>query len=354
MGISRLEIQNIRNLHSARVDLSPGFNGLYGLNGSGKTSFLEALYLLGRGTSFRTRDLERVLQNGAEQFLVAGKLEFTNTPIGIEYRDKGIEFRIGGQVAHSRLDLAAQLPLLFISPDSHLLISEGPQRRRRFLDWGVFHVEPSFPSVWRRYQRGIKQRNKALVLGTPGIETVWDNELARAAEDITTLRRAYLGKLEPYVDQYLERLVHLDEVSLNFACGWRPGLDFMEALRTSLQQDLEYGFTRHGPHRADIIIKIGNRPARDIVSRGQQKLLVIAMLLAQVALLNEATALRPIILFDDLVAELDVHHRHRLMTVLAELKAQVILTVTERQSLPVSDELPIKWFHVEQGEITPC
>ena len=127
----------------------------------------------------------------------------------------------------------------------------------------------------------------------------------------------------------------------------------MEVLRTSLPQDLEHGFTRHGPHRADIIIKIGSRPARDIVSRGQQKLLVIAMLLEQVALLSEATALKPIILFDDLVAELDVHHRHCLMMVLAELKAQVILTVTERQSLPVGDDLPIRWFHVEQGEMTP-
>jgi DNA replication and repair protein RecF len=351
MGLSRLEIQNFRNLHSVRADLSPGFNGLCGPNGSGKTSFLEALYILGRGTSFRTKDLGRALLHGAEQFFIAGKLESPNIPIGIEYQANGLEFRIGGQVVRSRVELASHLPLLFISPDSHALISEGPQQRRRFLDWGVFHVEPGFLPAWRRYQRSLKQRNKAL--GTPGVETAWDIELARAAEEITQLRSAYLARLEPYIDQFIEWLIDLDKLNLSFACGWRQEVSFLEALRSSLPQDREYGFTRLGPHRADIIFKVGNRPARDTVSRGQQKLLVIALLLAQVALLNEVTTLRPVILVDDLAAELDIHHRQRLLTVLAELKAQVILTVTERQVLPASGELPIQWFHVEQGNITP-
>lgn len=351
MGVSRLEINCIRNLQAVRVELSPGLNGLYGPNGSGKTSFLEALYILGRGTSFRTKDLSQVLRSGAQQFYVSGRLESLNTSIGVEYQAQGMQFRIGGQAARSRLDLANHLPLLFISPDSHALVSEGPQHRRRFLDWGVFHVEPGFLPAWRRYQRALKQRNMAL--GTPGVETAWDTELVHAAEGITQMRRDYLGRLSPFVDRYVQRLVDLDEVMLGFACGWRQQHEYMEVLQASLPQDREYGFTRHGPHRADVIVKLGNRPARDIISRGQQKLLVISLLLAQIALLNEETLVRPTILVDDLAAELDIHHRQKLLAVLSELKAQVVLTATEQQSLPASAEDPIQWFHVEHGGVTP-
>ena len=177
--------------------------------------------------------------------------------------------------------------------------------------------------------------------------------MVKAGEEITHHRRTYLDRLEPYIARHVEQLVDLDKLSLSFACGWRQDLSFLEALQASLPQDREYGFTRQGPHRADIILKVGNRPARDAISRGQQKLLVIAMLLAQVALLNATSTLRPVILVDDLTAELDIYHRQRLLSVLAELKAQVILTVTDRQALPIDRDIPIQWFHVEQGKIMP-
>lgn len=350
MGLSRLEIQNIRNLHSVSIEPAQGLNGLYGLNGSGKTSFLEALYILGRGGSFRSKDLGRVLREGTQQFLISGRLSSQNIAIGVEYQAQGVRFRVDGQTVQSRLELASHLPLLFISPESHALISEGPRQRRRFLDWGVFHVEPGFMPAWRRYQRALKQRNQAL--GTPGVETAWDNELARAAEEITQLRRDYLDRLVPFVDRYVQRLVDLDPVTLGFASGWRQGYDLMQVLQESLAQDREYGFTRQGPHRADLIVKVGNHPARDTISRGQQKLLVIALLLSQVALMNEATRRGPVILVDDLAAELDIHHRQRLLAVLSELRAQVFLTVTEPQALPVNDDISVRWFHVEQGKIS--
>ncbi len=351
MGLTRLEIRNIRNLHSVSVEPGQGLNGLYGLNGSGKTSFLEALYILGRGSSFRSKDLGRVLQDGTQQFLISGKLSPQNISIGVEYQAQGVRYRVDGQTVQSRLELAGQLPLLFISPESHALISEGPRQRRRFLDWGVFHVEPGFMPAWRRYQRALKQRNRAL--GESGVETAWDHELARAAEEITQLRRDYLERLSPFVDRFVQRLVELDSISLGFTSGWRQGHEFMEILQESLAQDREYGFTRQGPHRADVIVKVGNHPARDTISRGQQKLLVIALLLSQVALMNEATLRRPVILVDDLAAELDIHHRQRLLAVLSELQAQVFLTVTERQALPFSDDIAVRWFHVEQDQIMP-
>jgi len=352
MGLTRLEISNIRNLQSVRVDLKPGFNALCGPNGSGKTSFLEAVYLLGRGTSFRSKDLSRILPSGAQQFYVSGKLDASISTLGVEFQASGIQFRIAGQKARGRLELAEHLPLLFISPESQALVSEGPQQRRRFLDWGVFHVEPEFLPAWRLYQRALKQRNKSL--GSPGVETVWDLELARTSELITKLRRDYLDRLSPYVEVYLQKLVGLEGVSLNFAPGWRQDLSYLEALRASLPQDREYGYTRQGPHRADVVLRIENRLARDTLSRGQQKLLVFAMLLAQVALLNEVAAIQPLIMIDELAAELDVAHRERVLRVLAELKAQIFITVTEQRALTQDDKLPINWFHVEQGRISPA
>ena len=352
MGLARLEISNIRNLQSVRVDLNPGFNALYGANGSGKTSFLEAIFVLGRGTSFRTKDLSRVLHDGAQHFYVSGKLDSSMSILGIEYQAGGTQFRIAGQKARGRLELAEYLPLLFISPESQTLVSEGPQQRRRFLDWGVFHVEPGFLPAWQLYQRALKQRNKAL--GTPGVETAWDLELARASELMTQMRSDYITRLIPYVKLYVHKLLALDNVSLSFTPGWRQGLSYLEALRSSLAQDREYGFTRQGPHRADLVVRVGNRLARDTLSRGQQKLLVFALLLAQVALLNEIAAVQPVIMIDELAAELDATHREQLMEVLAELKAQIFITVTERRALSDDEKIPIKWFHVEQGHINPA
>ena len=351
MGLARLEISNIRNLQSVRLDLSPGFNALYGANGSGKTSFFEAIHILGRGTSFRTKDLSRVLHSGAHQFFVSGKLDPSKIALGVEYQAGGTLFRIAGQNARSRLQLAEHLPLLFISPDSQSLVSEGPQQRRRFLDWGVFHVEPGFLPAWRLYQRALKQRNKAL--GTPGVETAWDGELASAAEVITQFRSDYLARLIPFVDLYVGKLLNLEKIILSFTPGWRQDQTYLEALHTSLAQDRDYGFTRQGPHRADVVLKVGSRLARDTLSRGQQKLMVFAMLLAQVALLNEVAAIQPVIMVDELAAELDAAHRERLLLVLAELKAQIFITLTERRMLAADGKVPIRWFHVEQGRISP-
>ena len=352
MGITRLEISNVRNLQDIKLDLSPGFNGFCGANGSGKSSLLEALYILGRGNSFKTNNLNHAIQYGAQKLLVSGRVTPSNIALGVEYHPQLAQYRIAEQNVRSRLMLATHLPLLFIGPESHTLISEGPQQRRRFLNWGVFHVEPQFLSTWRRYQRAFKQRNKAL--SSRGVDTdVWDVELARTAEQITQMRRDYITRLGPFVQLYVQRLVNLEKVTLNFSPGWRQDIDYLNALRTSLPHDREFGFTRQGPHRADVILKVGNRPAREVVSRGQQRLLVIAMLLAQVALLNQFTSMMPVILIDDIVSELDICHRQRLLNVLFELKAQLLLTLTEKQSLPIDKEIPITWFHVEHGNVTP-
>ena len=350
MGLAWIEISNIRNLQPVRLNLCSGFNALHGLNGSGKTSFLEALYILGRGTSFRSKNLDRVIRIGANNFYVSGKLEPNLTPLGFEYQTSGPQIRIAGQPARSRMQLAEHMPLLFISPESQSLISEGPQQRRRFLDWGVFHVEPGFLPTYRLYQRALKQRNKAL--GYPGIESAWDSELARAAEQVTQYRSEYVNKLVPYVEQYIQQLLNIKNVSLHFSPGWRHEISYSEVLRSSLANDREYGFTRHGPHRADITLKVENRLVRDTLSRGQQKIMVFALLLAQVALLNDHTATKPLIMIDELAAEIDVEHRKRLMSVLAELNAQIFITLTEKRALEPYEYPLINWFHVEQGCIT--
>lgn len=351
MALSRLDIHHLRNLTSVRLEPQPGFNGLYGANGSGKTSVLEAIYLLGRGSSFRTKDLSRVLQSDSEGFQVAARLMPQGVSLGMDFRAGGTTlYRMGGQALRGRLELAQQLPLLFVSPDSHALISDGPQQRRRFIDWGLFHVEHRFLPAWRRYHRALRQRNRSL--GTAGVENAWDPELVQAAELITGLRQTYLQRLEPYVSAYLRRLMAAEDIRLHFSQGWRQDLSFGDALKATLPQDRAYGFTRQGPHRADLLVKVNGRLAKETVSRGQQKLLVIAMLLAQVALMNDVAAVSPVILIDDLAAELDRQHKVILLDVLAERKAQVFLTVTERQLLPVND-LPIRWFHVDHGQVEP-
>ncbi|MDP9115560.1 MAG: AAA family ATPase, partial [Acidobacteriota bacterium] len=143
--MSRLQVTDFRCLQSAQIELDRRFTLISGPNASGKTSLLEAIYVLGRGRSFRTRRLDHLIRNGAERFVVFGEVDTINRciPLGVEGSRSGIRARIDGDTPSSLAELALQLPVQIIDPEVHHLIEEGPARRRRFLDWGMFHVERS-------------------------------------------------------------------------------------------------------------------------------------------------------------------------------------------------------------------
>jgi DNA replication and repair protein RecF len=348
MSLAELRIANLRCVESATLELSPELTLISGENGAGKTSILEAVFLLGRGRSFRTRTNERLIQYGQPALTVFGRTHGDPaSSAGVEVSAAGTRARINGRNADSLLELSGVLPVQVIDPEIHKLIEQGPERRRRWLDWLVFHVEPSFMGHWSRYQRALKQRNAALKAGARDIE-VWDPQLIEAGEAITGARQAALDRLEPFLARLFEAFSGLD-VTAGFHAGWGHDRTFAEMLKINLDRDRERGLTHSGPHRADVMLRTKGRSARETLSRGQQKLAGVAMIVSQMQLLHAAAGLQATLLLDDPAAELDAKNLGRLFEELASLRCQMIATSLSPETALF--QAPKATFHVEQGRV---
>src|ERR1700733_1516329 len=354
MALRRGQVTDFRCLHRADLDFDPNFTLISGPNASGKTSLLEAVYVLGRGRSFRTRRLEPLIRSGAERLLVVGEAELPErrVTLGVEGSPDGLRARVGGERVASLTELAWVLPVQVIDPEIHRLIEEGPNRRRRFLDWGVFHVEHSFVEHWQRYQQALRQRNAALkaAQGRPA-GTGWDVELVRYGELISEARQRYVEQLAPVAASVAAHLLDL-ELVIAYRPGWAAGMGLSTALEGSFARDLDLGATQVGPHRADLVIRLQGAGVRDRVSRGQQKLLAAVLLLSQIKLFPEDSRTRPTLLLDDPAAELDsVHLRALLDEVRSQPLQLVVTTLQATQAELAVFGAPGRRFEIEAGEV---
>lgn len=354
MKISRLKVSNLRNLE--QIDLHPHdrLNIFYGVNGAGKTSILEAITVLSRGRSFRSnRAAELIGDAGGSlqvfaEFSVQSSDGTTGSALfrqGIERSASGWKARLNGEDVDNLGDLATTLPVVVLEPNSHLLVSGSPDTRRRFLDWGVFHVEPEYLVAWRRYARALKQRNTALRRGQEGVIASLEAIMAPEGEAITERRARYVTALSACLASLMPTLNEaFGALELKLSPGWAGG-DLAAALESSRARDLERGATQNGPHRADLEIRLKKRLIRGELSRGEQKLLATAMVLAQ-AQIQCDTGRVPVLLLDDLASEFDQRHLASVMQCADELGAQTWVTGVD----PVPSDLPQQRFHVEHGK----
>jgi len=355
MRLTRCTVHNLRILTEVSIEPGPGLNLVVGVNASGKTSLLEAIYLLGRGRPLRANRGERLVRDGCDRLQVHGEIELDNgrkAPIGVARGADGLQMRLDGQPVRSALELSIALPLQYIHPDIHQLVQSGPRLRRQFLDRGVFHVEHGFLDSWRRHQRTLRQRNAALKEGSPA--GAWDDELARHGERLDAMRIRYLEGLAPLLRENCQRLLEREDVGLVYRRGWSADLALTDALRDGIAADRRQGFTGRGAHRCDFSLTLGGVSIRDRVSRGQQKLLLCALQLAQAQLQRERTGSAGLLLIDDLPAELDTNHRARLLDLVAALDTQVFVTATDLALLEhARGHTPApQVFHVEHGAVS--
>lgn len=368
MPLTRIDIHNFRNL--TRVSLRPvrGFNVMVGRNGSGKSSLLEAVYALGSGKSFRVSQVKPLIQFSADRFSLYGEVHRKDGQhtLGLEKRLSGEgSVVVDGTRATTTSELALLLPIQHVGLDDFQLFEGGPRIRRRFIDWGVFHVEHGKNSaLFRRFERAIKQRNSGLrsVKITAAEREAWDTEFLRCAGALDDARRAYIEHLmNSYraLCQDFGEVPFADRLVIQYSPGWDQKLSLKEALQRpgSLERERKTGITQAGPHRADLRMMIEGIPARDILSRGQMKVLGHLLKLAQIRVLaQQQSGQLPVILLDDLVAELDEQNVNKLLITVREFSAQVFLTVLDTKQLPPTNkwlgEAEIKLFHVEQGQLT--
>ena len=362
MHLGLLRASGVRNLidFEARLDR---VNVIHGRNGSGKTSLLEAVSLLGTGRSFRSHHVDTVIRHGELACTVYGLFQdpedkLPDLALGVRRPRSGqLEARVRGESVSSAARLAEQLPLQTINSSSFDLLESGPGTRRRFLDWGVFHVEHRFHDTWLSVQRTLKQRNSLLRHGKiiASELNAWDQRLASAGESLDLLRHTWFQRYEATFQKRLAALDVSFGIELHYIRGWGREVDLLTALERSREADRKRGFTGPGPQRADIRIRVAGVNAADVLSRGQQKLVVIAMSLAQGELLESSTGRRALYLVDDLPAELDAPNRRRLCEALVRIQCQLLITCVDPGDLADCwDELAPQrpaMFHVEHGRI---
>jgi DNA replication and repair protein RecF len=365
MAIFSLKVTQFRNL--SLLNFSPttdGLNIISGQNGSGKTNLLEAIYYLSLAKSFRHASVRHLVHYTKSEFSLFAQVlslgetakDRTITTLGMQKGlNSGIRLRLGERTLSSITELAFFLPVQVIYSQSHHFFELGPVFRRKYLDWGLFYQQPAFLSCWHHFMKMLRQRNAALRKRCSKQEIeCWTHELLHHAQVFDHFRRNYVSSIEPYIIEFAQTLLPDLPIQISYDPGWNQQQDLSEALAQSYSEDYRLGYTQFGPHRADLIVNIQQTTVKHILSRGQQKLLICAMILAQGKFLVEQTKKCPIYLIDDLPAELDRQSRQKLLASLSEQSAQVFITAIESQAITevASHATPIKVFHVEHGQVS--
>lgn len=352
MAIEYLMLQGLRNLKPLTITPHPLVNLIHGDNGSGKTSLLEAIYYLAYCKSFRTHKPKNLIQHNQSSLTAFCRLP--NAQLGVERNIKAERrIKLNGEWLQSAAELATLLPVQLLDPSMLRLLEGSPQLRREYIDWGVFHVEPQFMSVWRQFKKVHQTRNALLKNGgcSEAERGIWHQQLAVLAKQINIMRQAYIKQLVPVFNHYMALLNPNLNVGVSFYQGWAKDKDYFNVLEESWVSDLKQGFTQLGPQRADLKIKVDKQSAIEVLSRGQQKMVVCALKLAQAKLYQTAKNTPCIFLVDDLAAELDISHRKALCSLLEDLQCQVFVTAVEATQMADCWSKPsqIKTFHVEHG-----
>ncbi|HEY0197834.1 MAG TPA: DNA replication/repair protein RecF [Rhodanobacter sp.] len=356
MRIEQLRIQGVRCLTEVEIALDPSINVFIGANGAGKTSVLEAAFLLSHARSFRNGARDALLQRGASRLSVFAELRHGDERIsrlGLGREASRWEAKLDGEAA-TLGRMVHECAIVCFEPGSHALIAGAAEERRQYLDWGVFHVEQDFIPAWRRYQRALKQRN-SLLRSARDIDdsqfAPWEAELEQSAHLIDSQRQRYLELLQPKLLASASGLLpELGLIDLRYRRGWSPEMDLAQQLRMNRDKDISRGHTTVGAHRADWTLSYANAPSRDHLSRGQEKLTALACMLSQAELFSECRGEWPVVCLDDLASELDLDHQAAVVSQLMGAQAQVLLTGTELPASLLKSQVNV--FHVEQGRLS--
>lgn len=362
MSLLSLSVNQFRNIAATSFVTAEQVNLFIGSNGSGKTSLLEAIYYLAHGRSFRTLRPQRLVQHDQDAFVLHAKVKAQGQThsLGIKRSRQGeMQARLNGSNVSRLADLASLLPVQLITPDSFKLFFGGPKERRQFFDMGVFHVEPQFFDIWLRFSKILKQRN-ALLKTQRSYDSqfeYWDQQFVNLAFSLQQMRESYINQLAACFSQLTADDDLFATLSLQLQQGWPEKITEEAALLALLQQnfaqDSRMGFTQHGPQKADLKLKVNQQAVEEELSRGQLKVLLFALKIAQNNLIRDNGQKQPLLLIDDLTSELDQRSTRQIFSYLRNINSQVFITaINAEQVTPYIAANNVAMFHVEHGQIT--
>lgn len=341
MSVAKLITHNFRNLNGAAIDFHSKLNFFVGDNGSGKSSLLEALFYLGHGKSFRTSKIEALVCHEKTSFVVSIKNN-NNCQLGLS-RDisTGItNIKINGEYHYRLSALAKNIAIQIVTPESFKLFFGGPKERRRFIDLGMFHVEHNFASQWKSFTRVLKQRNACIRLGnnskeSSGMLAYWTDQFCQLSIEVAQVREDYTGAVIAELDVWLAILLPdlKSRVTVQYLQGWPQKKNLYDVLVNNQDRESRYGYSLYGAHKFDVKFLLDSQSLETQLSRGQQKLFLLALTFAQAKLIARVNRVKPILLIDDIGAELDINSRRSLSSALEQLDCQVIITAIESEVL---------------------
>ncbi len=360
MALTSLHLHDFRNIKQAQLDFHPGWNLIYVANGSGKTSLLEAIYLLAHGRSFRTGKPYKVIRHEQAQYTLFARVDWSMQQIALGMqrdRQGDWQVRLNGEAVQRLADCASLLPVQLLQPESFRLFFGGPKERRQFFDLGLFHVEPSFYDTWLRFHKVLKQRN-ALLKSRQAYGSqyqYWDQQYVELAVQLQQLRQQYLQTLSSVLLTLTADVPSLAGLQLELAPGWQvrsgEAAELWQQLQDSFSSDLKAGYSQLGPQKADLRLKVDGEYVDDLLSRGQLKVLLFALKVAQSNVIAQRGHKQPLLLIDDLASELDDQSKRQIFKFLAQLQSQVFITAIEPDQILPHLTQDAALFHVEHGQI---
>jgi DNA replication and repair protein RecF len=350
LNIEKLQIKNLRLFKDITLTPTKQFNIITGSNGSGKTTILESIYLLARSKSFRTNNSESLISYGHTELLISAnfKCQKCNTKhIGIRKTKNITEVHINSIRQKKLSEQAKQMPLGIITPNAQKLLTDGPITRRRFLNWGVFHVEHNYASLVSKYNKVLMHRNSALKNDYRNSK-IWDDQLVSYGNNIDRIRNKYVTELTKLFNIFKEDFPEYKDIKIKYKRGWNNQQSLIDAIKNDPVN--KNSVTYFGPHRADLTIYLGDKIASDIISNGQQKIISILLIISQLYLINNFISITPILLIDDFQYEIDDINLQKIINIIKRLNIQTFIT-----SVIGNQNNYMRWdsrmFHVEHGEI---
>lgn len=363
--LKNLSISNLRNLRQVDWSCDPRINLIYGDNGSGKSSLLEAISILATGRSFRTHKSKALISDNADKLVLFSHSIIEDEKqykLGIEKTRQGTnKLKLNGDIVTSASELAKSLPVRIIDPSVFRLIEGSPADRRAFNDWLVFHVKHEFHALWQMSQKIIKHRN--VLLRHDKIDKlqlkILDRQLSDAANEMHVFRSDCFELFKTNIYALTNKLMSFEQFSVSYSPGWNTDVSLESVLEEEYVKDVRDGYTHKGPHRANLSIKVNNKPATDVLSRGQEKTLISLMHLAQAQCYSKFTGNQCVFLIDDMSSELDEKFQKYLADSLVDMGCQIFVTGINKEELTSVwqeslDKHMVSVFHVKHGELSNC